>query len=97
MFFFQDAVYSYITALLDEAVEYLVKLWGTEKFPIPRDMEAPYLRLVRLPPIPRFPIPEPNREVGAWRVTGDWSRFHGLLISASGPVPIRSEVATRPC
>ncbi len=29
---YQDVVQNYITNLLDEAVEYLVKLWGTEKF-----------------------------------------------------------------
>ena len=64
MFTFQEVVQKYITSLLDEALEYLVTLWGTEKFPIPRDMEAPYLRLVRLPFIPRFPVPEMNKEVG---------------------------------
>ena len=61
-------MHKYITNLLDEAVDYLVKLWGTEKFPIPRDMEAPYMRLVRVPPIPRFPIPEENKQVGVTKM-----------------------------
>ncbi len=63
LFPYQDVVQNYIKNLLDEAVDYLVKLWGTEKFPIPRDMEAPYLRMVKLPPLPGFPIPEECKQV----------------------------------
>ena len=63
----------YVTNMLDEAVEYLVNLWGTDKLPIPRDMEAPYMRLVRMPPIPKFPIPERNKTV-CWKKQGRYLR-----------------------
>ena len=31
----------YVTNMLDEAVEYLVKLWGTDKLPIPERHGGP--------------------------------------------------------
>ncbi len=34
----------------------LAKKWGTEIFPIPPDMEAPFMRLVRLPELKRYPV-----------------------------------------
>ena len=45
----------YNASLLDDAVEYLVKLWGTKKYPIPKEMEAPCMRLIRLPDLKKFP------------------------------------------
>ena len=45
----QEAITEYVTALLEKAVSLLVEKWGTRRFDLPRDMEAPYMRIVRLP------------------------------------------------
>ena len=53
----QETIVKYNSSLLDEAVEYLVKLWQTKKYDLPCDMEAPCMRLVRLPDLKKYPIP----------------------------------------
>ncbi len=57
LFCCQDVVQQYIKNLLTKAVDYLVKLWGTEKFPIPGDMAMPVLRCLQ-PLAHALPHPE---------------------------------------
>ena len=38
-----------MTPLLEKAANLLVEKWGTRRFDIPRDMEAPYMKIIRLP------------------------------------------------
>ena len=51
----QDAVIEYNTKLADEAADLLVERWGTSKLDIPPEMEAPFLRMVRLPDLKDYP------------------------------------------
>ncbi|XP_014678348.1 PREDICTED: isopenicillin N epimerase-like isoform X2 [Priapulus caudatus] len=44
-----ETVRNYCRPLADDVVDLLVKAWHTEKLPIPRELEAPCLRLVRVP------------------------------------------------
>ena len=45
----QPAISSYNCGLLAWATELLCQRWGTDPLPIPADMKAPFLSLVRLP------------------------------------------------
>ena len=47
---------AYCKGLLEEAADRLSKSWGTSTFPIPKDMEAPYFRLVGAPALKKYPI-----------------------------------------
>lgn len=42
---------SYIDNLLEEATNLMTSTWGTEKLPIPKSMEAPFMKMIRLPPV----------------------------------------------
>ncbi|PAA86363.1 hypothetical protein BOX15_Mlig007261g2 [Macrostomum lignano] len=44
-----DRVYEYCRSLADEASSYLAGFWGTDLLPLPADMQAPFMRLIRLP------------------------------------------------
>ena len=46
---FQESIYRYNKDLLDKAVALLVSSWGTERLPVPADMEAPFMRLIKAP------------------------------------------------
>jgi len=64
----QEAIVGYNSQLADEAVALLTAAWGTEKFPIPKDMEAPCMRVVRLPDLTQFPVEQdPEARVGNFR------------------------------
>ena len=52
----QSKIPVYASSLLDQATEMLSKAWATEKFPIPKEMEAPFMRLVRMPDLKKYPI-----------------------------------------
>jgi hypothetical protein len=49
-------VIEYNTKLANEAAELLVDMLGTKKFEVPKDMEAPNLRMIRLPDFKKYPI-----------------------------------------
>ncbi|XP_052092722.1 uncharacterized protein LOC127729107 isoform X2 [Mytilus californianus] len=44
-----DKIYGYVDDLLNKATNMLTTSWKTEKLQIPRSMEAPFMRMVRLP------------------------------------------------
>ena len=50
----QTRITAHSTALLEKAVDMLTKAWKTQRFPVSQDLEAPYLRLVELPPLTGF-------------------------------------------
>ena len=52
--FYQDVINAYNTNLLETAVSELESAWGTKRLPIPPDMQAPYMRLVRVPDMPNY-------------------------------------------
>jgi hypothetical protein len=64
----QDNIVKYNAGLLDEVVEYLVKLWGTKKYPMSKDMEAPCMRLVRVPDLKKFPLPPNASSVSFFKI-----------------------------
>ena len=41
---------------MDQAVDMLVSAWGTQRQPIPKEMEAPFLRLVEIPEMSTYPV-----------------------------------------
>uniref|UniRef100_A0A1I8FN84 TFIID_NTD2 domain-containing protein n=1 Tax=Macrostomum lignano TaxID=282301 RepID=A0A1I8FN84_9PLAT len=43
------SVYEYCRSLADEASSYLAGFWGTDLLPLPAEMQAPFMRLIRLP------------------------------------------------
>ena len=45
----QEKLSEYIGPLIDRAVDLLTKSWGTSALPIPKSMQAPFMRLVELP------------------------------------------------
>lgn len=47
--FSKDAIVQYNSTLLNLAVDYLAALWNTQKCPLTEDMEAPCMRLVKVP------------------------------------------------
>ena len=52
-------MHRYVTGLLDEAVTRLETSWATSRLPIDRDLEAPFMRLIKVPPTikcPRTPV-----------------------------------------
>ena len=80
----QEAIVGYNSQLADEAVALLTAAWGTGKFPIPKDMEAPCMRVVRLPDLTQFPVKQdPEASVGHFRsasvvgriVVASWQQF----------------------
>ncbi len=52
--FFQDAINAYNTNLLQTAVSELESAWGTKRLLIPSNMQAPYMRLIRVPDMPNY-------------------------------------------
>lgn len=40
---------SYIECILKEATDLMTSTWGTEMLPIPKSMEAPFMKMVQLP------------------------------------------------
>ena len=42
----REAILAHVTPLLDWAQEMLVEAFGTQKLPVPKSMEAPFLRVV---------------------------------------------------
>ena len=50
-FFFQGFLQSYITPLVEFAVDLYKRTWGTKELQIPNVMKAPYMRIVFLPEI----------------------------------------------
>ena len=62
VYILKEKLAPYIDNLLEEAVTLLTGMWGTKRYPIPKDMEAPYLRSVELPKLKNFP-PAPIEKV----------------------------------
>lgn len=48
---------AYNSSLADQAAEMLAQAWKTHKLQVPKDMEAPFMRLVKMPELKSFPIP----------------------------------------
>lgn len=49
-----EKIHSYADKLLREAVKLLTDAWGTEKLEIPDSMEAPFMRMIKLPKLNLF-------------------------------------------
>ncbi|XP_052092724.1 uncharacterized protein LOC127729109 [Mytilus californianus] len=49
-----DKIQAYTDKLLCEAVKLLTDAWGTEKLAIPMSMEAPFMRIIKLPKLKVF-------------------------------------------
>ncbi|XP_070531554.1 uncharacterized protein [Ptychodera flava] len=47
------AVHKYTNSLLEWGIPMLAEAWGTEPLPVPADMRAPNMRMVRLPNCPK--------------------------------------------
>ena len=54
--FLQETVQKYTSELINKAADYLVNLWGTETFQIPNYIQAPNMRVIRLPDLPKYPL-----------------------------------------
>lgn len=48
----------YCSNLVKQGANLLVEKWNTEHFPLPSDMAAPFMRMVALPRIKKYPLPE---------------------------------------
>ena len=57
-FYDQDVISAYNTDLVTKASVLLARHWDTKTLDIPRDMEAPYMRMVRLPDMKQFSVPK---------------------------------------
>ncbi|XP_060069759.1 uncharacterized protein LOC132549804 isoform X2 [Ylistrum balloti] len=57
-----DAITRYCSQLLDQAASKMVAEWGTAKLPVPRKMESPYMRMVKLPKLTGY-IPSTSESV----------------------------------
>jgi selenocysteine lyase/cysteine desulfurase len=53
-----DRITSFTSRILDEAVELLVKGWQTRILEIPKEMEAPFMRVIKLPLLKDYQIGE---------------------------------------
>ena len=53
----------YNSTLVDKAADMLVARWKTNRFPIAKEMEAPFMKLIRVPDLKKYPIPEPMQKV----------------------------------
>ena len=49
-----NKITEYSSKLLDEAVDMLVKSWGTCRISMPKELEAPFMKLVKLPELKRY-------------------------------------------
>jgi len=59
----QNAIVRYNSELATRAANMLVSKWGTEHYPLPDDMKAPFMRQVRLPDLKNYPnTAQVNRE-----------------------------------
>ncbi|ESN94212.1 hypothetical protein HELRODRAFT_164009 [Helobdella robusta] len=56
-----ESISKYCTSLIEQSANMLVKKWNTQHFPLPDDMKAPFMRIIRLPTLAKFPI-TPNKE-----------------------------------
>ena len=54
----QDNINKYCTPLIEEAADMLVAKWKTGHFPLPHDMRAPCMRIIQLPKLKNYPIPD---------------------------------------
>ncbi|XP_033729509.1 hercynylcysteine sulfoxide lyase-like [Pecten maximus] len=50
------AITGYTSSLLDHVTDRMVAEWGTDKLPIPRDMEAPCMKMIRLPKMDQYDV-----------------------------------------
>ncbi|ELU05271.1 hypothetical protein CAPTEDRAFT_225673 [Capitella teleta] len=50
-----DAIIEHNSKLADQAADLLADLLGTKKFDVPKEMESPFLRMVRLPDMKKYP------------------------------------------
>ena len=48
---------------MDQAADMLAEKWKTNRFPVPKDMEAPFMKLVRLPNMKEYPSTDPTMKV----------------------------------
>ncbi|XP_021365491.1 probable L-cysteine desulfhydrase, chloroplastic [Mizuhopecten yessoensis] len=70
------AITGHNSSLLDILTERMVTEWGTDKLPIPRDMEAPCLRMVRLPKMDGYDITTAE----AYRLMDDLFYEHDIQV-----------------
>ena len=59
----QAKIAQYNSDILDQGVQLLLEKWQTKIFPIPKNMEAPFMRNVRVPDLPTHPVPEMFKNV----------------------------------
>ncbi|XP_069131369.1 uncharacterized protein [Argopecten irradians] len=76
-----ETIIRYCSDLLDEAANKMVKEWGTHKLPVPKEMEAPCMRLIKLPKLTGY-SPTTN---DALRLFADiYSRFNIQVVTICG-------------
>jgi selenocysteine lyase/cysteine desulfurase len=68
----------YNTELITKAADMLVARWKTGHYPLAEQLKAPYMRMVRLPHLKKFPLPEKKFAVNDMNNLMDelWTRFH---------------------
>ena len=52
----REAILAHVTPLLDWAQQMLCQAFNTNVLPIPPSMQAPYMRLLRLPDTEKYPV-----------------------------------------
>lgn len=50
-------VHAYNSSLADRAAEMLAQAWKTHKLQVAKELEAPYMRLIKMPELKSFPVP----------------------------------------
>jgi selenocysteine lyase/cysteine desulfurase len=50
-----DKIYDYCSKLVAQGADLLVQKWNTKHFPLPDDMKAPFMRMVRIPDLRKYP------------------------------------------
>ena len=51
----QDTITQYVSDLLDEGVAMLCSAWGTTLPEIATELQAPFMKLIKLPEMPNYP------------------------------------------
>ncbi|KAL5012702.1 hypothetical protein ScPMuIL_011253 [Solemya velum] len=67
-------IVGYNMTILEEVVDRLVKTWDTSQLEIPKSMEAPCMRVIKLPDIPGYP----NTEEGVYSLHTDMFKRYDI-------------------
>ena len=87
-----EAIATYCSNLITEALEMLENAWKTKRLEIPIDLEAPFMRIIKLPYLKDYVIgPEPADQVTA-RLMFDLMNRFGLVAI---PVALNQELHIR--